>query len=90
MDKSDTDLTEERRIRLRDFLQKHAGGNERVIAIKEVPVEGKARVPFEKGELICISPVFVVEATGEEVQVCHVWGTERIVLCPGYPCIVRA
>jgi hypothetical protein len=89
MDKRFTDLTREGRIRLRDFLLAHAEKGEEVVAIKEVPVEGRARVAFEEGELICVSPVFVVEATKKEIWVCHAWDTEGIVLCPDYPCIVR-
>jgi len=89
MGKRFTDLTHDRRVRLRDFLRANAERGEEVVAVKEVSVEGRARTAFEEGGLICISPVFVVEATEKEIQVCRAWGTERIALCPDYPCIVR-
>jgi hypothetical protein len=89
MDKRVTDLTREGRIRLRDFLLMHAERGEEVVAIKEVSVEGRARVAFEEGGLICVSPVFVVEVTEKEIWVFHAWGTERIALALDYPCIVR-
>jgi hypothetical protein len=89
MDKRFTDLTPDVRVRLRDFLRGNAEKGEEVVAIKEVSVEGRARVAFEEGGLICVSPVFVVEVTEKEIWVFHAWGTERIALAPDYPCIVR-
>lgn len=89
MDRRNTDLTRERRIHLRDFLQKVAGGNEQVVAIKEVPVGGSARVAFEEGGLICLSPVLVTAVSSSEVLACHAWGVEKIAFYPDCPCLVR-